>query len=307
MKSPFPSRTLAVAALALVIAAGLAVAQQSSEWDNPDNPSDDMTAAMSAQHDSHATVYADMDDDGILDNVDDPDEKIDLPDDFEAYEHSNTDPEAPGYSWPAVDYDNDGVFDRLDRCPGTKPGVEVDNCGCALSESDAVTIRPVAAYPPGMHMRDQLLRHGKIVFDMAFFDFDRAELRPEAMDALDEVADIINDYPTLKFEVSGHADSRGSEDYNKELSEYRAEVVENYLKDAGHVRGIQLVARGYGEERLATAERDEDEYQANRRVEFRVVNPEAMPRGSKLMTGDASETLASQYGVRPENRQLANR
>lgn len=215
-----------------------------------------------------------------------------------------TDPKAKMYSWPAVDADNDGVFDRLDRCPSTKSGMMVDACGCPMDETTVETARVMASYPVGVEpeMRDAVLRRGFIPMDMAFFDFDETEIKPAARTALLEVAEVINAYPTLKFEISGHADSRGEDDYNKELSRQRANAVREYLIEHGHVRKIQLVARGFGENRLATAEDSDAELQANRRVEFRVVNPEAMPRGARFLRPGAMDVLAAQVQRNEDNR-----
>ncbi len=207
----------------------------------------------------------------------------------------HTDPAAPGYSWPAADVDEDGVFDRVDRCPGTPPGVEVDHCGCPMASVE-LAISPPRDYPPGVGSADRgpANRPGRIRLDMAFFRTDRAELEPAARRALLEVAEVIRAYPTLKFEISGHADSRGTDAHNRELSRRRAEAVKGYLVESGGVRPIQLVARGYGESRLAAEERDATGYRANRRVEFRCVNPEAMPRGARVDPFLALDALAAQ-------------
>lgn len=222
---------------------------------------------------------------------------------------THTDPDAPAYSWPAADFDRDGVYDRVDHCPGTAAGVEVDRYGCPMTEAAVRAQRPVAAYPPGIRGRyaSQLMRHGRIRLDMAFFETDRAELRPYARRALREVAEVIRRSPTLKFEIAGHADSRGSDEHNRDLSLRRARAVRRYLVERCDVRPIQLVARGFGESRLATAERDDFEYQANRRVEFRCVNPEAMARGSRIDSRDAAETLAAQQGSGESTALLAAR
>jgi outer membrane protein OmpA-like peptidoglycan-associated protein len=118
---------------------------------------------------------------------------------------------------------------------------------------------------------------------------------------------LLRSYPTLKFEVSGHADSRGTEAHNRELSLRRAREVRRFLIEDGKVRDIQLVARGYGETRLATAERNGRELQANRRVELRLLDPEAMPRGSRIESRGALETLAAQTGGRGRPSLLASR
>jgi len=209
---------------------------------------------------------------------------------------SHTDPAAPAYSWPAADTDGDGVFDRVDRCPGTPPGVEVDQCGCPMASASAATIYPVAAYPPGVGsgMREELIRHGVIRLDMAFFRTDRADLSHRSKSALLEVADVARGYPTLRFEVSGHADSRGTAAHNQVLSRHRADEVRRFLIEEGGVRSIQLVARGYGESQLAAPEKDARGLQANRRVELRLLNPEAMPLGSKLERRSAMEALAAE-------------
>jgi OOP family OmpA-OmpF porin len=56
-----------------------------------------------------------------------------------AGEAAREDPKAPCYSWPAVDFDKDGVFDRLDHCPGTLLGCDVDQYGCSLdADGDGV-------------------------------------------------------------------------------------------------------------------------------------------------------------------------
>lgn len=222
---------------------------------------------------------------------------------------SHSDPSAPGYSWPAADVDGDGVFDRLDRCPGTPSGATVDQCGCPLPDPNWPAVRAAAAYPPGPSagMRTDLLRTGFIRLDMAFFRTDRAVLRPRAKRALRDVADLLRAYPTLKFEVAGHADARGTEVHNQALSERRAREVRRFLIEDGRVRDIQLVARGYGESRPATAERDGRELQANRRVELRLLNPEAMPRGSRIETPGALEALASQSSSHRRGELMASR
>jgi outer membrane protein OmpA-like peptidoglycan-associated protein len=185
----------------------------------------------------------------------------------------------------------------------------VDQCGCSLPDPNWPAVRAAAAYPPGVAsgMRTDLLRSGIIRLDMAFFATDRSVLRASAKQALREVSDLVRAYPTLKFEVAGHADRRGTEAHNLALSQRRARAVRRFLIEQAGVRGIQLVARGYGESSPATRERNGRELQADRRVELRLLNPEAMPRGSKLESPGALETLANQSTSRGTSPALASR
>lgn len=196
------------------------------------------------------------------------------------------DPSAPGYSWPAVDMDHDGVFDRVDRCPGTRRGVEVDHWGCEMN-SRAYAARARAQGK----IETTLIGGGTISLDDVFFRTDTARLRAHARSLLLDIAEVIRRHPSLKFEVGGHADTRGTAKHNRELSRRRAEEVRRFLTQNAKVRSMQLAVRPYGETRPATPERSARELQANRRVEFRLLNPEALPRGVRV--APAPSLLAS--------------
>jgi outer membrane protein OmpA-like peptidoglycan-associated protein len=118
-----------------------------------------------------------------------------------------------------------------------------------------------AAQPDGM---------SRVGFDLLItFDMDSATLTPEAKENLDEFAKALQD-PKLSsatFEVDGHTDAYGEDEYNMELSERRAEAVIQYLSSLG-VDTSNLTAKGFGK----TQPRAEDPYDAiNRRVETRLV------------------------------------
>lgn len=99
------------------------------------------------------------------------------------------------------------------------------------------------------------------------FAFDSAELRPQAEVTLDEVARRLNEHTEVNVRIDGHTDSVGSNAYNLQLSQERADSVRNYLMSQG-VSGNRMVATGYGEER-PVATNDTDEGRAmNRRVEI---------------------------------------
>ena len=90
-----------------------------------------------------------------------------------------------------------------------------------------------------------------VLIDNIFYDFDRATLRPESTTALDELVGLLNENPNVTIELSAHADYRGSADYNKRLSQRRAESVVNYLIAHG-IPKERLTPKGYGVEKPKT-------------------------------------------------------
>ena len=90
-----------------------------------------------------------------------------------------------------------------------------------------------------------------VLIDNIFYDFDKATLRPESATALDELVGLLNENPNVTIELSAHADYRGSADYNKRLSQRRAESVVNYLIAHG-IPKERLTPVGYGVEKPKT-------------------------------------------------------
>lgn len=140
-----------------------------------------------------------------------------------------------------VDSDGDSVTDDKDQCPGTPPGVKVNQLGCPEREP--------------------------IILKGVNFTFDSAELTQKSFAILDDTARILTKHPGLKVTIAGHTDSTGTADYNKNLSQRRAESVMNHLISRG-VKSVNLTAVGFGEEQ-PIASNDEVEGRAmNRRVEL---------------------------------------
>jgi len=112
---------------------------------------------------------------------------------------------------------------------------------------------------------DQLL--AKI--EDAYFDYDKYSLRPDALKALQadstELRDILKDYPDYKLTVDGHADERGSAEYNVALGDRRAGAAKDYLVGIG-IPSAQLDVISYGKERPVCQEHDEACWQRNRRI-----------------------------------------
>jgi peptidoglycan-associated lipoprotein len=103
----------------------------------------------------------------------------------------------------------------------------------------------------------------------AYFDYDKATLRPDAMNALQadstELRDILKDFPDYKLTVEGHCDERGSEEYNVALGDKRAAAAKDYLVQVG-IPSAQLNVVSYGKERPVCTDHDEACWQRNRRI-----------------------------------------
>jgi peptidoglycan-associated lipoprotein len=99
------------------------------------------------------------------------------------------------------------------------------------------------------------------------FDFNASDLSGDAQSRLQKVADCIKKQ-NLRFTLEGHADDRGTEEYNLQLSNRRAASAKRYLATLG-VGEAALVTVGYGENKPAVNGQSEEAWAANRRVEFK--------------------------------------
>ncbi len=90
-----------------------------------------------------------------------------------------------------------------------------------------------------------------VVVDNVFYDFDRADLRPETKEALNEMVKIMTDNPNITIEMASHTDRIGSDEYNIGLSQRRAQSVIDYLISKG-INADRLQAQGYGKSRPKT-------------------------------------------------------
>ncbi len=109
-----------------------------------------------------------------------------------------------------------------------------------------------------------------------YYDYDKWDIRPDAAVELNKLARIFLDNPGITFELSSHTDSRGGDMYNLVLSDARAKSAVDYLVRQG-VPPERLIAKGYGETMLVNGcsnglQCTEEEHQANRRTEFKVLS-----------------------------------
>jgi outer membrane protein OmpA-like peptidoglycan-associated protein/tetratricopeptide (TPR) repeat protein len=111
----------------------------------------------------------------------------------------------------------------------------------------------------------------KIILKNIFFDYGKSTLRPESTNELERLIKLLNDVPTLKIEISGFTDSKGSAEFNQKLSENRAKAVVDYLIKSS-IAADRLTFVGYGKEQpIATNDTDEGR-QLNRRTEFKILS-----------------------------------
>jgi outer membrane protein OmpA-like peptidoglycan-associated protein len=116
----------------------------------------------------------------------------------------------------------------------------------------------------------------RIILKNIFFEFDKADLLPESKMELDRLVELLNRYPAMKIEISGHTDSKGNDEYNLKLSQARAQAVVDYLISKG-ISKDRLQAKGYGETKPIAPNQNpdgsdnEEGRQLNRRTEFKIL------------------------------------
>jgi OOP family OmpA-OmpF porin len=195
-----------------------------------------------------------------------------------------------------IDSDRDGVADYKDLCPNTPEGVIVDEDGCPIAGQTILSLTGVnfefdkstltsEAQDTLDEAVEALLNTDEVVDEDGCpiagqtilsltgvnFEFDKSTLTSEAQDTLDEAVEaLLNTDEVVEVRVEGHTDSIGSEEYNKQLSQERAQSVVDYLVSNG-VNGNNLIPVGMGETSPVANNATDAGRALNRRVDF-VVN-----------------------------------
>jgi peptidoglycan-associated lipoprotein len=131
--------------------------------------------------------------------------------------------------------------------------------GCAKQQPDQAAMAAGAA-PPGSQ-QDFVVNVG----DRVFFDTDSSELSPQARATLDKQAQWLNLYNRYAFTIEGHADERGTREYNIALGARRAQTVREYLVSRG-VQAQRMHTISYGKERPVAVCNDISCWSQNRRA-----------------------------------------
>jgi outer membrane protein OmpA-like peptidoglycan-associated protein len=152
-----------------------------------------------------------------------------------------------------VDTDGDGVPDRLDKCP-TEFGAPPDGCprkyGLVDVSKEKIAIRQQVKFAPS-----------------------KFKVLPASFKLLNQVTQVMNDFPKMRVSIEGHTDNVGSESANMKLSQRRAEAVRDYLVAKG-VSPSRLQAIGYGPTKPIASNKTAKGKAQNRRTEFRIVSLE---------------------------------
>ncbi len=193
-----------------------------------------------------------------------------------------------GDGCPEPDNDGDGLLDGVDKCPNEpedKNGIE-DEDGCPESDRDNDGFKDtVDKCPDEPETKNEYLdddgcpdtkpQNVKItaekieISQTIYFEVNKTIIKPVSFGILNEVAQVLKDYPSLTIRIEGHTDSDGSDAYNLSLSHGRAESVRAYLIEQG-IDGKRLTAEGYGETRPIDTNRTSAGKAKNRRVEFMI-------------------------------------
>lgn len=188
---------------------------------------------------------------------------------------------------PDVDNDLDGIADANDGPNGSckddpeDPDGFEDEDGCPDPDNDkdeVVDLEDICPLVPGVkdHSRPGCPKKPSLVVvtdkeikitQQIHFAFGKATIRPISYKVLDAVVEVLNDNPKIKIEVQGHTDDKGSDAFNKMLSQQRADSVRQYLVSHG-IDASRLVAKGYGEEKPLVPNDTARNRALNRRVQF---------------------------------------
>jgi peptidoglycan-associated lipoprotein len=140
----------------------------------------------------------------------------------------------------------------VDVTEGAAEGTEEDT-GSTIKPEDS-TMSPDGGMPT-------------IELSDVFFDYDRYNLRPDAISSLEQNARLLSDNPEARLVLEGHCDERGTSEYNLALGEKRGQAARDFLTRYG-IDASRLTVISYGEERPFDPGHSESAYAKNRRVHF---------------------------------------
>jgi len=206
----------------------------------------------------------DRDGDGIKNEDDNcPDE----PEDKDGFEDED--------GCPDIDNDNDRILDMDDQCPNEP---EVYN---AVEDEDGCPDEGVIA----------LVENEVMILEKIQFEYNSAEIKKESYPILDAVVIVLKSNTQIQYiEVQGHADERGGDAYNLRLTGERAHSVMKYLLENG-IERERLRSAGYGERCPLDPNHNEEAWEKNRRVEFKILRTDMGPTGVEVACPAAEDLV----------------
>jgi flagellar motor protein MotB len=123
-----------------------------------------------------------------------------------------------------------------------------------------------------------------LIFKNIEFEANKSGIRPAMLPTLDRITLFLADHPTYRLSIAGHTDGRGDPEVNEKLSQDRAEEIRRYIERKGKLSPNRIESFGYGSSKPLKDELTEADARINRRVEFRLIKPDADKGGA----GDAN-------------------
>jgi outer membrane protein OmpA-like peptidoglycan-associated protein len=127
------------------------------------------------------------------------------------------------------------------------------------------------------------------------FDFNKATIRPESDDLMNEIIKVIKENQHIKkIAIEGHTSSEGSDKYNLKLSDKRAKAVMEYLVSKGSLPKEMFSAKGFGESKPIADESSEEGKEKNRRVEFNITEQDVTRRKVAIDPESGEKTVVEE-------------
>jgi OOP family OmpA-OmpF porin len=245
-------------------------------------------------------VAKDTDGDGIPDDIDrcplDPEDKDGFQDEDGCPDPDNDGdgivdrldacPNDPGplenQGCPIMDRDGDGVPDNEDKCPDVPGPKENQGCPDTDRDGDGIPDRldkcpdkfgPPPDGCPRLYTLLEVKKEKIEIKQQVHFATAKFRVLPDSFKLLDQVAQVLKDFPKMRVSIEGHTDNVGGEAANMRLSQRRAEAVQDYLVSKG-ISPTRLQAIGYGPTKPIASNKTAKGKGLNRRTEFRIVGNE---------------------------------
>lgn len=150
---------------------------------------------------------------------------------------------------------------------GYKPGMFSIGVNFDPNHIKMCSIKNIRVNEGGKKLYDRILAEGKFITRGILFEVNKANITPQSMGTINEIANLMKEHPDLKFSIEGHTDSDGDKTYNQKLSEERAQAVKDLLFQSG-IDASRLETKGWGDSKPIDSNSTPEGKANNRRVEF---------------------------------------